>query len=73
METNEDGTYFQVGDHVHIKNTHLAAEDVSVAKDAPILINGKQARLADLKPGMRVSLQMSAETDKSVVVGIRAR
>jgi hypothetical protein len=21
METNEDGTYFQVGDHVRIKNT----------------------------------------------------
>ncbi len=21
METNGDGTYFQVGDHVHIKNT----------------------------------------------------
>jgi hypothetical protein len=24
METNEDGTYFQVGDHVRIKNTREA-------------------------------------------------
>lgn len=23
METNEDGTYFQVGDHVRIKNTQV--------------------------------------------------
>lgn len=55
---------------VSIKSTHLAVEGIPVAKDAKVIIDGKDGKLSELKAGMRVTLQMSAEMDQSFVVGI---
>jgi len=49
----------------------LGAEGITVADHAVVLIDGKHGKLADLRAGMRVTLQMSAETEPSLVVGIR--
>jgi RNA polymerase sigma factor (sigma-70 family) len=57
---------------VHIINAQITAEAVSVTKDAKIIIDGKEGKLSDLKAGMRVTLQMPAELDESLVVGITA-
>jgi RNA polymerase sigma factor (sigma-70 family) len=48
----------------------LGAEGIAVADHAVVLIEGKHGKLADLRAGMRVTLQMSAETEPSLVVGI---
>jgi len=58
---------------VNIRNTHLTAGNVLVAPDVKVVLDGKPASLADLKPGLRVTLQMSAESDRSLVVGITTR
>jgi len=57
---------------VSIPNTHLTAQSVTVDKDAKVLIDGMLGKLLDLKAGMRVTLQMSAEPDQSLVIGITA-
>ncbi len=57
---------------VSILNAHLTAQGVPVAKDAKVVINGTVGKLSDLKAGMRVTLQMSADPDQSLVVGITA-
>jgi RNA polymerase sigma factor (sigma-70 family) len=48
----------------------LGAQGITVADHAVVLIEGKHGKLADLRAGMRVTLQMSAETEPSLVVGI---
>ncbi len=53
-----------------LKTLHLATSPVQIAADAKIQVNGRDATLADLKPGMRLSLRMAAESDRSVAVGI---
>jgi hypothetical protein len=55
---------------LNVKNTHLSVPDVPVAAQAKITVGGKDATLADLKPGMSVVLQMTAETDRSLIIGI---
>jgi len=68
---------------IHFPITHLTSEAVPVAKDATVLIGrepklvgenmvfGTEAKLSDLRAGMHVTLQMSADPDQSLVVGIR--
>jgi RNA polymerase sigma factor (sigma-70 family) len=56
---------------INLRHQHLTVKDLPVAKDAKVLLNGKEVRLADLKPGSRVALQMGAETDTNLVVGVR--
>ena len=53
-------------------STHLPAEGVAVAKGAKVIINGKDGKLSELQAGMRVTLQMSAEMDRSLIVSITA-
>ena len=48
----------------------MTAEGVAVAKDAKVVIDGKEGKLSDLKTGMQVTLQMSAEPDQSVIISI---
>jgi RNA polymerase sigma factor (sigma-70 family) len=57
---------------VNLPHQHLTIKDLPLAKDAKVLLNGKEAGLADLKAGTRVTLQMGAETDTNLVVGVRA-
>jgi Sigma-70, region 4/Domain of unknown function (DUF5666) len=52
------------------RTVSLGAERITVADHAVVLIDGKHGKLTDLRPGMRVTLQMSAETEPSLVVGI---
>jgi len=35
-----------------------------------VLFEGKKSKLADLQAGMRVNVQMSAETEKSLILEI---
>jgi hypothetical protein len=49
---------------------HLIVPALRVAEDAPIEIDGKAARFADVKPGMRASLHMAADPEKSLVLSI---
>jgi RNA polymerase sigma factor (sigma-70 family) len=55
---------------VNIPSAQMTAERVSVAKDAKVVIDGKEGKLSDLKTGMRVTLQMSAEPEQSLIVGV---
>jgi RNA polymerase sigma factor (sigma-70 family) len=55
---------------VTIPSAQMTAEGVSVAKYAKVVIDGKEGKLSDLKTGMRVTLQMSAEPEQSVIIGI---
>ncbi len=48
----------------------MSLDDLAVAKDAKIFIDGKEGRFSDLREGMRVSLQM--EKDKSVLTRVNA-
>jgi RNA polymerase sigma factor (sigma-70 family) len=57
---------------VTIPSIQLTATEVSVSMEAKVAIDGKACKLADLKAGMAVTLQMCAESDKSVIVGVTA-
>jgi hypothetical protein len=64
------GTFSGVGDPAKgglgsFKN-NLRLENLPVAKNVRILVNGKDAKLADLKPGMSVSLQLAVKGDITV-------
>jgi RNA polymerase sigma factor (sigma-70 family) len=48
----------------------LGAEGITVADHAVVLIEDRHGKLADLRAGMRVTLQLSAETEPRLVVGI---
>jgi hypothetical protein len=56
---------------VTIARTTLMLE-LPLRKDATVWVEGKKGRLADLKAGTQVSLQLAAKTEQPVVVGIRA-
>jgi hypothetical protein len=56
---------------VMIAGTTLMLEPLPLRKDATAWVDGKKVRLADLKTGTQVSLQLAAKTDQPVVVGIR--
>jgi RNA polymerase sigma factor (sigma-70 family) len=56
----------------NLKSVQWTAEAIAVKKDATVIINGKEGRLTDLRPGMLVTLQMSAQPDASLVVAITA-
>jgi RNA polymerase sigma factor (sigma-70 family) len=56
-----------------IPNIQMTVENTPVAKDAKVIIDGRQGKLDDLQPGMLVTLQMCAEADRGVVVGITLR
>jgi RNA polymerase sigma factor (sigma-70 family) len=64
-----DGTRNRIT--VRVKDTHLAAQDVPVARNAKVVLGGQEGKLSDLRVGMTVTLQMSAESDPGFVVGIR--
>src|SRR5262249_12097154 len=48
----------------------LDRESITVADHAVVLIEGRHGKLADLRAGMRVTLQLSAEMEPRLVVGI---
>jgi RNA polymerase sigma factor (sigma-70 family) len=50
----------------------LTVEDLSLAKDSKVLIGTREGRLSDLKADMRVSLELATESDRIVILGIRA-
>ncbi len=50
---------------------HAKLENLPVAKDAKITIDGKPGKLADLKPDMVISLELAIEGNRLVVKGIR--
>jgi RNA polymerase sigma factor (sigma-70 family) len=56
---------------VRLTQEHLTVPGIRVAIDARIVLNGQGATLADLKPGMSIALQMSADPDSSQVLGIQ--
>jgi RNA polymerase sigma factor (sigma-70 family) len=58
---------------LRLAKEHLTAADVPVAEDAGIQVNGKQATLADLTPGMQLVLHMAADPEKNLIMGVRAR
>jgi hypothetical protein len=58
---------------VTVPSLQMTAADVPVLKDAPVIIGGKASKLADLKAGMSVTLQMCAESEKSLIVGVDAK
>jgi RNA polymerase sigma factor (sigma-70 family) len=58
---------------VRLTKEHLTARDVRVDWAAKIEVAGKPVGFGELKPGMPVSLQMSADPEQSLVLGIRAR
>jgi RNA polymerase sigma factor (sigma-70 family) len=55
---------------VTLPSAQMTAAGVAVAKDAPVVIDGKAAKLSDLRAGMRVTLHMSAEPEESLVIRI---
>ena len=57
---------------VSLPKFHLTADGIVVAKDAKVILNGKEAKLSDLKAGMLATLQMSADPERNLVVGITA-
>jgi RNA polymerase sigma factor (sigma-70 family) len=57
---------------LRLTKDHLTARDVRVDRRAKIELDGKPVGLGDLKPGTAVSLQMSADPEQSLVLGIRA-
>jgi RNA polymerase sigma factor (sigma-70 family) len=57
----------------NIPSAQITAEGVPVAKDAEVIIDGTEGKLSDLKAGIPVTLQMSADPDQSLVIGITAR
>jgi RNA polymerase sigma factor (sigma-70 family) len=57
---------------IRLKELGLVVEKLPVAEGAAVQVGGKAATLGELRPGMRVSLRMAAETDRSRVVGIEA-
>ncbi len=56
---------------VSIDDIHLVAEAI-VAEDAEVVVAGARSKLADVKAGMRVTLQMSAAMDPGFIVAITA-
>jgi RNA polymerase sigma factor (sigma-70 family) len=52
------------------KGTRL--EGLPVAGGARVVVRGRRAGLADLRPGMRVTLQLAADGGRLVVTGVRA-
>ncbi len=57
---------------VTVPSVQLTTTEVSVSMEAKVVIDGQACKLADLKAGMAVTLQMCAESDKSVIVGVTA-
>jgi hypothetical protein len=57
---------------VAVAGTTLRLDDLSLAKDARICIGGREGRAADLRAGMRVTLQLGDEAEQQRVVGVRA-
>ena len=55
---------------VTIANARMTAERVPLAVDAKVILDGKDGQLSDLKAGMRVTLQMSAQPDRGLIIGI---
>jgi RNA polymerase sigma factor (sigma-70 family) len=58
---------------VTIPSIQMTATEVSVSKEARVVIDGKVCKLADLKAGMSVTLQMCAESERSLIVGVAAK
>jgi RNA polymerase sigma factor (sigma-70 family) len=55
---------------VTIPSIQLTTEDVQVAKYAKVVVDGKEAKLADLKVGMPVTLRMCCEPEQSIIIAI---
>ena len=55
---------------LEVPDLHLVADGVTIAPDAAVMIAARKATLADVQAGMKVTVQMSAETEGSYVVAI---
>jgi hypothetical protein len=58
---------------LYLNRFFLTVPDVPMAEDAKMMVRGRPAHLADLKPGMHVIVQMSADPEKSLAVGVQAK
>jgi RNA polymerase sigma factor (sigma-70 family) len=56
---------------VRLTREHLTVPEIPLSKNARIAVNGQGARLADLKPGMSIALQLTADPDHSEVLGVQ--
>ena len=56
---------------VRLTQEHLTVPGIPIANDARIVLNGQDATLGDLKPGMSIVLQMSADPDSSQALGVQ--
>src|SRR5262249_22225697 len=52
------------------KTLRLGNEILDVSPDAVVIIDGKRGTLADIRPGMNATVQLSAETQRSLIVAI---
>jgi RNA polymerase sigma factor (sigma-70 family) len=55
-----------------VAGTKVLVKAVGVDQGAKVQIDGKESKLADLKAGMHASLQLAADPERSLVIGIRA-
>jgi RNA polymerase sigma factor (sigma-70 family) len=55
---------------VTLPSAQMTAEGVAVAREAKVVIDGKEGKLSDLRAGMRVTLHMSAEPAESLIIGV---
>ena len=58
---------------VTVPSIQMTAADVPVLKDALVIIDGKASSCGFEKAGMSVTLQMCAESEKSLIVGFDAK
>ena len=70
METNEDGTYFQVGDHVRIKNTQetgtINAADGGVVY---VILNGtNETKYFSAYVDDNAYIELLTEEDKAIML-----
>jgi RNA polymerase sigma factor (sigma-70 family) len=57
---------------VELRKPRLLVPGLTVAPAAPILLDGKEATLADLRAGMDAVVQLAAEADRNLVLGVTA-
>jgi hypothetical protein len=55
---------------IFLHKEHLTIKDLPIMEGARVLIDGKEGKLSDLKPGKPTSLRMGADPRRNLVVGI---
>ena len=58
---------------VNIRAAQMMLVDVPIAKNAQVKIDDADAKLSDLKPGMRAQMQMSVQPESNLMLEISAK